>query len=415
MIGFIGALILLLGGTVVYQLISKLRIVEANTLAVIAGKGSRGFQTLRGGRVFVMPIIQKFFDMDLRPHTTTIAVESAIAAGIVPLNVRATVSFAIATSSETGILNAIRRVMQFQEEPGKLLGMAHAIIEGHVRDAVAPMTPEEVMTNKDQLVANMINICKHDLEGIGLEITSMNIADVDDHRLEGVDDPELYIALLRRIQETTAQCESQKAHALASAASKEAAENNRAQVTVRQAENERQQLEAETRVQVQRHKQREAVGVEQAERSAKAEMAGITAQIEAEKTRIEMLKSRFEADMIVPAQAESQRLVLEAQRQASEILGVAQAELDQLEQTTDILAEGGEAAIQAYLIANFKQFTEPMIQAMTLFEVKEATVISGAPASAAPLSAIHPHPIEEEKARLLQEAFQPALSKRLVE
>lgn len=415
MIGFIGALILLLGGTVVYQLISKLRIVEANTLAVIAGKGRRGFQTLRGGRVFVLPLIQKFFAMDLRPHTTTIAVESAIAAGIVPLNVRATVSFAIATSSETGILNAIRRIMQFQAEPSKLLGMAHAIIEGHVRDAVAPMTPEEVMANKDQLVANMIAICKHDLEGIGLEITSMNIADVDDHRLKGVDDPELYIALLRRIQETTAQCESQKAHALASAAAKEAAENNRAQVTVRQAENERQQLEAETRVQIQQHRQREAVGVEQAERSAKAEMAGITAQIEAEKTRIEMLKARFEADIIVPAQAESQRLVLEAQRRASEILGGARAELEQLEQTVDILAAGGEAAIQAYLIANFKQFTEPMIRAMTLFEVKEATVISGAPASTAPLSAIHPHPIEEEKARLLQEAFQPLQAKHLAE
>ncbi|MGQ4808392.1 hypothetical protein NKDENANG_01774 [Candidatus Entotheonellaceae bacterium PAL068K] len=415
MIGFIGILIVLLGGTIVYQLISTMRIVEANTLAVIAGKGSRGLQTLRGGRVFVLPIIQKFFDMDLRPHTTTIAVESAIASGIVPLNVRATVSFAIATSSETGVLNAIRRIMQFQENPNKWLGMAHAIIEGHVRDAVAPMTPEEVMANKDQLVTNMINICKHDLEGIGLEITSMNIADVDDHRLEGVEDPELYIALLRRIQETTAQCESQKAHALASAAAKEAEERNRAQVTVRQTENERQQLEAETRVQVQRHRQRQAVGVEQAERSARAEIAGITAQIEAEKRRIEMLKAQFEADIIVPAQAESQRLRLDAERQSAEILGVAQAELDQLEQTVDILTKGGEAAIQVYLVDNFKQFTEPMIRSLTLFEVKEATVISGAPASATPLSAIHPHPIEEEKARLLQEAFQPSVSERLTD
>jgi hypothetical protein len=50
---------------------------------------------------------------------------------------------------------------------------------------------------------------------------------------------------------------------------------------------------------------------------------------------------------------------------------------------------------------------------MTLFEVKEATVISGAPASTTPLSAIHPHPIEEEKARLLQEAFRPRKSQRL--
>ncbi len=405
MIGFVVTIIILLALTVIYQLVSKLKIVEANTLAVIAGKGRQGFQTLRGGRVFVFPIIHKFFDMDLRPHTTTIEVESAIAAGIVPLNVTATVSFAIATSSDTGILNAIRRVMPFQSSPEKLRSMARSIIEGHVRDAVAPMTPEEVMANKDQLVANMIHICKQDLEGIGMEITSMNIADVDDHRLDGVDDPELYIALLRRIQETTAQCESRKAHALAASSAREAEEQNRAQVTVRQIENERQQLEAETRVAVQQHRQRAAVGVEQAERSAKAEVAGLKAQIQAEKMRIEMLTARFEADIVVPAQAERQRLILDAQRQAAEIRGAAHAELEQLKQTVNILAEGGEAALQAYLISNFKQFTEPMLQAMNMFEVKETTVISGAPQSTAPLSAIQAHPIEEERARLLQEAF----------
>lgn len=37
--------------------------------------------------------------------------------------------------------------------------------------------------------------------------------------------------------------------------------------------------------------------------------------------------------------------------------------------------------------------------------MKQATVITGAGASHPPLSAIHPHPIEEEKARLLQQAF----------
>ena len=58
------------------------------------------------------------------------------------------------------------------------------------------MTPEQVMTDKDTLVSSMIRVCKADLEGIGLEITSMNIADVEDHRLEGVADQQLFIALL---------------------------------------------------------------------------------------------------------------------------------------------------------------------------------------------------------------------------
>ena len=42
---------------------------------------------------------------------------------------------------------------------------------------------------------------------------------------------------------------------------------------------------------------------------------------------------------------------------------------------------------------------------MSLFPVKHATVISGAGGSHAPISGIHPHPIEEQKARLLQDAL----------
>jgi uncharacterized membrane protein YqiK len=50
------------------------------------------FSTLRGGRGFVWPLVHRFFKMDLRPRTTSVRVASAIAPGIVPLTVLATVS-----------------------------------------------------------------------------------------------------------------------------------------------------------------------------------------------------------------------------------------------------------------------------------------------------------------------------------
>ena len=37
--------------------------------------------------------------------------------------------------------------------------------------------------------------------------------------------------------------------------------------------------------------------------------------------------------------------------------------------------------------------------------MKQAAIITGAGASRPPLSAVHPRPIEEKKARLLQQAF----------
>jgi hypothetical protein len=404
MIGFVIVLLLLIVLTLIYQLLTKMKIVGANELAVIAGKSAEGFATLRGGRVFVWPLVHRFFKLDLRPQTTSIRVESAIAAGIVPLTVVATVSFAV-SSSVKGLRNAIRRILTLPRGWEELTNIATSITEGHLRDSIATMTPEQVMTDKDVLVQNMIRVCKVDLEGIGLEITAMNIADVDDHRLEGVEAPELYIALLKRIQATNAETQSREAQALARSAATEATEARRAEVTKRELDNQRESVTATTRVQTATERQRATVGVQKATRDAEAQVAGIQAQIAAEQQRIEMLRAKYTAEVLTPAEAEKQRLILEAQAQTATLLGREQAEIDQLTHTIEILQQGGKAALQAYLIENFEKFIQPFAQTLELFPVKHTTVITGAGDYHPPLSGIHPHPIEEEKARLLQQVF----------
>lgn len=404
-LGFVGVLIGLIILTLIFQLLTKMKIVGANELAVIAGKGPDGMATLRGGRVFVWPLIHRLYRMDLRPQTTTVRVESAIAEGIVPLTVVATVSFAVA-SSGTGMKNAIRRIILMTRNWEELESIATGIIEGHLRDSIATMTPEQVMTDKDVLVQNMIRVCKTDLEGIGLEITAMNIADVDDHRLEGIaPDAELYIALLKRIQSANAETQSREAQAASRAIAKEESEARRAEVAVRQMENERENIAAQTRVKAATERQRSAIGVQKATRDAEAQSAGIHAQIEAETQRIEMLRVQYEAEMLVPAQAEQERLILEAKTEAVQFRARAQAEIDQLKRTVEILQSGGDPALQAYIIENFKKFMEPFAASMSLFPIQHTTVISGAGGTRPPISGIHPHPIEEEKARLLHDAL----------
>lgn len=140
-------------------------------------------------------------------------------------------------------------------------------------------------------------------------------------------------------------------------------------------------------------------------RDAEAQVAGIRAQIEAEQQRIEMLRAKYQAEILIPAEAEKERMSLEAKTQAAALRGPAQPAIDQLKRTVEILQQGGKAALQAYLIENFEKFIQPFAQTLDLFPVKHATVITGAGAFHPPLSGIHPHPIEEEKARLLQQAF----------
>jgi hypothetical protein len=409
MIFFVIAFAAVFGITALIQLISKVKIVGGNELGIVSGtRNEKGFTTISGGRVFIVPIINRFSKIDLTPHTIEVMVDSAIAAGVVPLNVKATVSFSIA-SNEAGRNRAVTRIMSLANTPDVLQKTASSIIEGHLRDAIASMTPEQVMQDKDILVARMINVCKTDLENIGLEITTMNIADVDDHRLAGVEEPDLYMALLKRVQTANALTQARQAKANADATSAEAREERRADVEVRSFENAYENLVAQTRVKVAQENQRKAVGVEKARQSAAAQVAGVKGQTEAERQRIEMLRRKFEAEIITPALAEKEQKVLQGQAQSATILGKSQAEIDQIKATLEIIKKGAAQGTQAFLIDNFEKLIGPFAGMLELFPVGWLSVITGAEGRHEPISAVHPHAVELEKNRLIEGALGEAL------
>ena len=405
MIVGIGVLFGLIALTVIVQLITRMKNVPPSQLAVVHGKlgaEGEGFRMYKGGRVFVLPLIHRFNTMDLTPKTTTVIVESAIARGIVPLGVKATVSFGVA-STPLGLSHAVRRILHMTGDWENLISVANSIIEGHLRDSLAQMTPEEVMSQKERLVKNMIQVCKSDLEGIGLEITTMNIADVDDHRFEGVEEPDLYIALLKRVQTANAEMQSKVAQANARAEATDQEQTRHAEVEVRKAENETEQLEAGTKLQVAQQRQRSAVGVEQAQRSADAEVAGVLQQIEAEKQRIAMLQAKYQAEIATPAEAQREGQVLAAHAEAATLRGRNEAELNQLERTISILRSAGKEGLTAYMIEKFEEMIGSFAGTMDLFPVGKVTVVSGG-GSQGPISAIHPSALDAECNRQVEMA-----------
>ncbi len=410
MIAFVAVLIALIVITVILQVITKMKIVGGNELGIVSGKGSpKGFRAISGGRVFTIPLLNRFAKLNLTPHTIEVPVESAIASGVVPLNVKATVSFAIA-SNEAGRTRAVTRILSLANDWERLRQVASDIIEGHLRDSIASITPEQVMKDKDALVARMISVCKSDLENIGLEITTMNIADVDDHRLDGVDEPDLYIALLKRVQSANAQTKARVAQAEAKAASVEQEEARRAETEVRAIENEHERLVADTRVRVAEEVQRKTVGVEQAQQDGVARVAGLKAEIEAERQRLSMLQTQYEAEIVTPAQAEKERMILEAKARTAGMRAKAIAEIDQLERTLAIIGEGGESGSNTYVIENFERLIAPFAETLSFFPVKRVSVITGMEGAHAPISAIHPSAIEKEKNDLIAGAIGSALS-----
>ncbi|MDR1301017.1 MAG: flotillin family protein [Treponema sp.] len=406
MIVFAAVLGGLVGITLLIQLITNMKIVGGNELGVVTGSGKpKGFRTFSGGRAFIIPVVQRFSKFDLTPITIEVVVDSAIAAGIVPLNVKATVSFAIA-GNEAGRSHAVTRILDLAADREELAKIAGDVIEGHLRDSIASMTPEQVMKDKDILVAKMINVCKSDLENIGLEITTMNIADVDDHRLPGVEEPDLYIALLKRIQSANAETKAREAQAEAKAAAAEQAEARRGETEVKNLRNALEQLKAEVRVSLAKEAQRQKVGVEQAAANARARVAGITAELEAEKQNIAMLKNRYRAEIITPALASRDKAILNAKAAVLGWYEVAKAEIEHLEVTLKTMEAAQAEARRAWIIDNFEALFAPFAQTLAHYPAGRISVITGAGGTdKTPLSAIHPNALASARNDLIAGAL----------
>ncbi|WP_462318603.1 SPFH domain-containing protein [Marinilabilia sp.] len=410
MIVFVSVFFGLIIVTLLIQVISNMRIVGGNELGIISGvSGKKGFQMISGGRMFTIPLLHKFAKMDLTPHTIEVVVDSAIAEGVVPLNVKATVSFAIA-SNPAGRSLAATRILHMVDHPEELKQVASNIIEGHLRDSIATMTPVQVMQDKDTLVAKMINVCKSDLENIGLEITTMNIADVDDHRLKGVEEPDLYIALLKRVQTVNAETKARQAKAESKASAVEQEEARKAEVRVRNIENQYEQLVAETRVRVMEEKQKEKVGVEKVVQDIKARVAALQSEIEAERQKVEMLKQKYQAEIVTPAFAEKERMILQAKQKMASIIGKAEGEIEELKETIDILRRNPEMGNQIYLIENFSTLIKPFAETLNFFPSKNISVITGLEGKHEPISAIHPNAVDEMKNNLIGGAMSEVLN-----
>jgi uncharacterized membrane protein YqiK len=411
MITFAIVLSLLVGLTIAIQILMNMKLVGGNELGVITGSGrTKGFKTLSGGRSFVIPLLQYFTKVYLTPITIEVVVDSAIATGIVPLNVKATVSFAIA-GNEAGRSYAVTRIINLASDRKELAKIAGSIIEGHLRDSIASMTPEEVMKDKDTLVSRMINVCKGDLENIGLQITTMNIADVDDHRLGGVEEPDLYIALLKRVQSANAETSARQAQAEAKAAAAEHAEGRRAETEVKSLRNELDLLKAEVRVRLAQETQRKQVGVEQEAANARAKVSGITAELEAEKQKIELLLNQYRAEILTPATATAEKAVLNAKAQVSSWFEVAQAEMQQLEVTLKTIEETGVGKT-AWLIDNFESLFKPFTETLAHYPAEHMSIITGTSGGGEPISAIHPNAIASARNEIIADALKKTVDKK---
>ncbi len=153
--------------------------------------------------------------------------------------------------------------------------------------------------------------------------------------------------------------------------------------------------------------------MQEATRNAESEVAGILAQIEAEKQRIEMVTQQLKANVIVPAEAQKVRKIEEAKAQVADVRLRGQAELDQLRQTIEILESGdGQGATSLSASRYLTTLVGHFANSMDLFPVEHISVIAGRNPQQGPISAIHPNALDAELTKRISDVLGTDLTKQ---
>jgi len=160
-------------------ILSRFRRCKSDEILVIYGKtgGNKSSRCIQGGAAFVIPVLQGYAYMSLKPLQFDCNLQKALSSQNIRVDVPTTVTVGISTEPE---------VMQAAAE--RILGMGRQGIEDLVRDIVygqmrtiiADMTIEKLNADRDEFLAKAKGLIDTELRKIGLYLININITDIRD-------------------------------------------------------------------------------------------------------------------------------------------------------------------------------------------------------------------------------------------
>lgn len=175
--------IVALVGLFVFILISTMlrryKRCPSDRILVVYGKvgGGGSAKCIHGGAAFIWPVFQDYSFMDLTPISIEVNLTNALSKQNIRVDVPS--KFTVGISTETGVMeNAAERLLGLQRQD--VHALAHDIIVGQMRLVVAMMDIEEINTNRDKFLLNVSHNVEVELKKIGLKLINVNITDIKD-------------------------------------------------------------------------------------------------------------------------------------------------------------------------------------------------------------------------------------------
>ena len=389
----------------------------SDKILVIYGKTGKNNQgsissarCIHGGASFIWPVFQSYAFLDLTP----ISIECNLTNALSKQNIRVDVPcrFTVGISTEPdNMTNAAERLLGLHIDD--IRNIATDILFGQLRLVIATMDIEEINADRDKFLANVSTNVEAELRKIGLKLINVNVTDIRDESgyiealgkeaaAKAINDAKKSVAEQNRfgeigkaeadrdkdirIAETSRDTRIKTAEANALAVEGE----NNSRIAIANSEALRREKSAEA--------ERLAVAAEKVQ-AAKALEEAYKSERDAELARAAREKATQEANIVVAAQIEKEKMIIAAEAEAEKLRREAQGEADaifakmsaQARGTLEILsrqaegfgqlvnAAGGDAkdAITMLISDKLPELVKTQVEAVKGIKIDKVTVWDG--------------------------------------
>lgn len=325
-----------------------------------------GFRVVHGGRGWRVPVIESVSRMEVANISVPMVVTGAYSEGGIPLQVHAVANVKVTTDTRY-MGNAIER---FLDKPRNEIGrVAKETLEGHLREVLSSMTPEEVNEDRLKFAKQLLNSAEKDLQKLGLHLDTLKIQHVADDRnyLESIG--------RQRIAEVLRVAEVAESDAMRTAAEAEAAAHARAQIAttnasalIQQKSNEARQVKAELDAEAASEEQRAEAAAHQARAEAEKELQEIRGELEG---------LRLAAEVTIPAEVDRQVRELHAAGQAATIAADGEAMARALAEVAGAWRDSQGKAMDMFVLQNLDAIFGEVTKAARRLKIDEVNVVDG--------------------------------------
>jgi flotillin len=295
---------------------ANLRVCHPNEILVFSGRKRKlkdgtevGYRIIKGGRGLRIPIIESVTRLPLNIIPIDLELTGALTNGVIPINIQAMANVKIAGSEEQGLSNALERFLG--KNISDLSQVAKENIEGSLRGVLATLTPEEANSNRLEFAERVAGEARSDLMRLGLVL--------DTFKIKHISDDQGYLEAVGRRKNAEVRRDARITEANAEAEARLVAAEAKKKGNVAEAVADMSIVEAENELRVK--KADLAAKANRAEATAKVagDIARIAEEQKLEEQRVKMNRSKYEAEVIVPARAEKEAKELRAIGDAARI------------------------------------------------------------------------------------------------